>query len=444
MELHNKSNSTMIRRLRKKFVLTAMGALLIMLILLVGVINITYLAHVTSSADMMLQILLDNSGVFPVQEFIPEPDENREESDDSAAPGPEPAPSLVPDFERVYQVEAPFETRYFSALVHDDMADIVDAEHIAAITETQIRQLSVQVVTGGRDRGYLNTYKFGTVRHEDGTVLVVFIDCSSRFSSSIELIKISLIIGAFAVVLMFVIVYLLSGLAVAPVVESLAKQKRFISDAGHELKTPLTVISANVDVLEMDGDKNEWTQSIRNQVRRMTDLVNNMLTLSRMEEGADDVIMSDVDLSQCMEESVSTYCTVAMAKGRALVTDIDTGIHMTGDRKSLAQLSSILLDNAMKYGSAGSDIDVRLFRDDKAAVYEVRNECDELPEGDFDRLFDRFYRADSSRSREKGGYGIGLSVAKAICENHGGTITAQRESDGRICFAARFPVTHSL
>lgn len=479
MNLLRNQQPTMIRRLRRKFVMTAMGALLIVLILLLGFINLLYLWEVNSNAGMMLTILLDNNGVFPVEEFMPAPPESdaatsegdlRQEGNPAAdeetwqrgdAAGAEDdtwqegdpvtrdaawewRPGPFANYEDVYRVEAPFETRYFSALVHDGTADTVDAEHIAAITEEQANSYAVQVVSEGRSAGYLASYKFGTVTHDDGTVLVVFVDCSSRFSAAIQLMQISLLIGGMAVILMFVIVYILSGIAVAPAAESIHKQRTFISDAGHELKTPLSVISANVDVLEMDGDRNEWTQSIRNQVRRMTDLVNNMLTLSRMEEGGARQFYSDVDLSQCMEESTRTFRVVAMARERQYEVDLSPDIHLTGDRKSLMQLSAILLDNAMKYSNAGGTIRVRLYRDDKRIHYDVRNTCDEMPEGDLDRLFDRFYRADSSRSRERGGYGIGLSVAKAICENHGGTITAQREEGNSICFAVSLPPGHKI
>lgn len=428
--MFTRNHSMMIRRLRRKFVMTAMGALLIMLILLLGFINVFYLVEMDTNASGIIQMLLDNGGVFPIEDFLPPPQDNEVA----------PPRSFLPSFENAYRVEVPFETRYFSVLVWEDHADSVDVEHIAAITAEQAAQYGMQVVSEDRTKGYYGAYKFGTQMHDDGSVLVVFIDCSSRFSSSVQLLEITMIIGGVALVLMFVIVYLLSGLAVAPAAQSLEKQKRFISDAGHELKTPLSVISANVDVLEIDGKQNEWTRSIRNQVRRMTDLVNNMLTLSRLEEGGAQNYYEDVDLSQCMQESAQTYTVVAVARERQYDIEIQPDIHMTGDRKSLAQLSSILLDNAMKYSSAGGTIRVQLFCVDRQIRYEVRNTCDELPAGDLDRLFDRFYREDTSRSRESGGYGIGLSVAKAICESHGGSITASREDDQVICFAARFPV----
>lgn len=432
--------NTMIRGLRKKFVMTAMGSLLIILVLLIGTINIGYLIQLDRGAGAMLEMLLDNGGMFPPFD-TPEPIGVTDAMD---APNPiendENPPDPPIDWRSAYQAEAPFETRFFSVLVTDGEAQSIDVDHIAAITEELAQRYALRAAEDSRDQGYYSSYKFGKKVNDDGSILVVIVDCSSRFSSLMWLARISLAIGVAALVLMFITVYLLSGLAVRPAAESMEKQKRFISDAGHELKTPLAVISANVDVLEMDGASNEWTKSIRNQVRRMTELVGNMLALSRMEEGNADALFADVDLSQVMRESVVTYRSVAQTKGRRFDTDIASGIHMQGDRRSLAQLSSILLDNAMKYSSEGSIVSVRLSKDDKGILYTVSNRCDEMPEGDLGRLFDRFYRADSSRARESGGYGIGLSVAKAICENHGGTITATAEEGNIIRFAARLPV----
>ena len=238
---------------------------------------------------------------------------------------------------------------------------------------------------------------------------------------------------------MLILVYMLSGLAASPVFESLEKQKKFISDAGHELKTPLTIISANVDVLEMTGVRNEWTGSIRGQVRRMTELVNNLLTLSRMEEDSVQEVFTDVDLSRCVQEAAQNYVPVAAAKNRTYTTDIQDGIFITGDRKSLLQLCSLLLDNAMKYSNEGGNVRLSLQKNKNKILLEVINTCDELPEGNLDRLFDRFYRADSSRSRESGGFGIGLSAARAICRRHGGNIHAIKEGDHSIRFRAQLP-----
>ena len=261
---------------------------------------------------------------------------------------------------------------------------------------------------------------------------------SASIINAYKLLGQSLLIGALALIAMFILVYIFSGQAVAPVVESLDKQKRFITDAGHELKTPLAVISANVDVLELESGKSEWTSSIKNQTKRMNDLVKNLLTLSRMDEEVINVVYTDTDISNVIKETASSFEAIATSKGKNYRMDIEEGIHITGDKNALTQLTSLLIDNAMKYSSEKGIINVSLSKN-KNIVFEVSNTCDFIPEGNLDRLFDRFYRADSSRSRDTGGYGIGLSVARAIASSHGGTIEAKRDGDKVIRFIVTLP-----
>lgn len=459
MTVFVRHKSQMIRKLRRKFVATAMSALLILLILLLGFINIFYLVEIDRNANGLLQMLLDNRGTFPVDErmpaFAPEESEQAENTEDTEvlatteaeaqtwdSDGVPPGPPM--NFESMYREEAPFETRYFVVFLDDGSIAYGDLSHIAAVTQDQANGYALAVTDKGMERGYYGAYKYGVTTLEDGLTMIVFIDCSSRLSSAMQLFEITLIFGGISLVIMFVLVYLLSGIAVSSAAESMDKQKRFISDAGHELKTPLSVISATVDVLEMDSGRNEWTGAIRNQVRRMTDLVNNMLALSRLEESSSRELFSQVDLSQCVQESVETYRLVAAAKDRRFDARIAPNIQMRGESKSLSQLFSILLDNAMKYSNEGGSIRICLTKDEKAILFDVTNTCDVIPEENLERLFDRFYRADSSRSRESGGYGIGLSVAKAICENHGGTIAAQRTGAQEISFVVRFPLARVL
>ena len=238
---------------------------------------------------------------------------------------------------------------------------------------------------------------------------------------------------------MFILVYIFSSQAVAPVVESLEKQKRFITDAGHELKTPLAVISANVDVLEIESGKSEWTTSIKNQVSRMNGLVKNLLTLSRMDEERMHVVFSDFDMSKTVKDTAISFEALATSKGKKYQMDIEDDIHITGDKNAINQLASLLLDNAMKYSSENGSIHVLLNKGNKYITFEVSNTCDSIPSGNLDRLFDRFYRADSSRARETGGYGIGLSVARAIANSHGGSIEALRDGDKIIRFVVTIP-----
>ncbi len=426
----------MIRKLRKKFVLTAMAALLIILILILGFINLLNYHQIESRTDGIVQTLLAGGGRFPQEQFVKQ--------------GP------PQDLERTHRMEAPFETRYFTVTLAQDGTILnTDVGHVAAVSKEDADTYAAAIVSQGKTKGSLGTYRYGTGKTQDGATLVVFVDRSSRLAQAFSLLRNTVYIGAAALLSMLILVYMLSGLAASPVIESLEKQKKFISDAGHELKTPLTIISANVDVLEMTGVRNEWTGSIRGQVRRMTELVNNLLTLSRMEEDSVQEVFTDVDLSRCVQEAAQNYVPVAAAKNRTYTTDIQDGIFITGDRKSLLQLCSLLLDNAMKYSNEGGNVRLSLQKSKNKILLEVintcdelpegnldrlfDNTCDELPEGNLDRLFDRFYRADSSRSRESGGFGIGLSAARAICRRHGGNIHAIKEGDHSIRFRAQLP-----
>lgn len=426
-----RQEAPMIRKLRRKFVLTAIGSLLIILVLLLGFINAGNYIQVERRAGTMLAILLDHDGTFPQERPAETASKTEARRDPIGPPG---------NFEWNHQVEAPFETRYFSVVIADDgTAAETNVEHIAAVTSAQADSYAAEVVSGGQTRGHLGPYLYGTKTMGDGATLAVFVDRSSGLAAAADLMRSTLLIGAAALALMFLLVWLLSGMAVRPVVESLEKQKQFISDAGHELKTPLSIISANVDVLEMDGEKNDWTTSIRHQIRRMTDLVNNMLTLSRMEEDLVRQTSTEVNLSQLVRESAEPYHAAARAGNRSYDVDIREGLWMNGDRRSLTELCGLLLDNAMKYSNEGGSVHLSLTAEHRRILLEVANTCDVIPEGNLDRLFERFYRADASRSRSGGGFGIGLSAAKAICECHHGSIRAVRDGDHIIRFQASLP-----
>ncbi len=474
----------MVKQLRRKFVLTAMLSLLLILMAILGVINVVNYIQIQQSADETLQILADNDGFFPSMNREmndegepPEPadgDQNPEGGDgsgtnpDSNAENSNPAESDAgnpadssdknnpPDGRRPdggfgnkaeynRSLEMPYRSRYFWVKLSEngDVSEI-NTGHIAAISSSDASSIAKSLYENKeKTKGYYdNHYRYLIHHTDDGGYMILFIDCSNEFYNANKLLFMTLLIGAVSLVGMFILVFLFSGQAVAPVVESLEKQKRFITDAGHELKTPLAVISANVDVLELESGKSEWTTSIRGQIKRMNGLVKNMLTLSRMEEENIHVVFSDIDMSKAIIENAATFSAVADSRNLKYNVDVAEDIHITGDKNSINQLSTLLIDNAMKYSSENGSVNVILALDGKGkkAIFEVSNTCDSIPEGNLDRLFDRFYRADSSRSRDTGGYGIGLSVARAIATSHGGEIEAKRDGDHTIRFVVTIPV----
>lgn len=433
-----KKPRTMEQRLRSRFIRTAMLSLFIILMLILGFLNILNFVQIEKRADSTLTMLRDNGGHFP----------ERDESG-SKKPGDGPSPKqntslfslLISDFSSSREIEAPFETRYFCVTLDAD-GELVssDLANVAAVTEDVAVEYAQDAYSSSRTSGFVGGYRYLLTENDDGTTQILFVDCGSDLAQANALLRISLLIGVAALILMYFLVRIFAGAATAPVVESLEKQKRFISDAGHELKTPLTIISANVDVLEMTGTKNEWTGSIKNQVKRMTSLITNMLTLTRMEEEASRELYQDINFSETVKEAVKGYEAVAASMGKHFTWDIQDNVHIFGEPRSMEQLCGLLLDNAMKYSAPEGSIHLSLTADRKIR-FEVANTCESgtLPEGNLDRLFDRFYRADKSRS-SNGSFGIGLSAARAICQGHGGSIGAARDGDSIIRFTAVLPL----
>ena len=442
----------MVNKLRKKFVITAMLSLLVILITMIAVINVVNIYQIKKDADSLLLTLTTNDGFFPgMRDDIKRPpsdtaiDGTQEPKFDKNTqnPGFNPAfdPSSFDKLKDMHSMEMPYQSRYFW-VKFDESGTVTETNtmHVAAITEETATEYANDIYASSKNKGYSHSYRYMKGELSDGGSIIVFLDISTSTINAHKLLGQSLLIGTFTLIAMFILVFLFSGQAVAPVVESLEKQKRFITDAGHELKTPLAVISANVDVLELESGKSEWTSSIKNQVNRMNSLVKNLLTLSRMDEERMRVVYSDFDMSSTIKDTADSFEAIAEAKNKIYKTFIEDGIHIIGDKNSISQLTSILLDNAMKYSSENGVINVILSKD-KNIVLEISNTSDCIPTGNLDRLFDRFYRADSSRSRETGGYGIGLSVAKAIAISHGGTIEALRQGDKTIRFVVTIPKT---
>ncbi len=425
----------MVNKLRKKFVVTAMLSLLVILVAMIAVINIINVTRMISQTDDLLHMLSENDGYFPQMKGPGNPQNASFKKDSPERKDPFQYGRLT----NIRSAEMPYQTRYFFVRLSDTgEVTETDLHHIATVTEEDAGEYALTVASINKDKGFYHTYRYNLTSKEDGTKLIIFADLSTGILNAFALLGQSLLVGLGTLFAMFLLVFLFSGRAVAPVVESLEKQKRFITDAGHELKTPLAVISANIDVLEIESGKNEWTASIRNQIKRMNGLVKNLLTLSRMDEDFMHVVFSEIDISSVVEEAAVSFEALAETKNKNYQMNIESGIHITGDKNAINQLTSLLLDNAMKYSSENGSISIVLSRG-KNIVLEVSNTCDQVPSGNLDKLFDRFYRADSSRSRESGGYGIGLSVARAIAVSHGGSIEAIRDGDKLIRFVVTLP-----
>lgn len=407
----------MFKKLRLRFITSAMISVAAVLVIIIGAINILDYRNIVQDADRMLEMLADNGGTFP--DLVP-----KNTADDGRSDGTTPgkAPGMTAD--------TPFENRYFTVRIDTSGTILsVDVSNIAAIDSTQAKELAKEVNSGSRDHGFSGYYRY-IRRSDDSGTIVIFLDCNRSLANARSFLVISLVVSlvGFAAVLLLVI--LLSRRALRPVQESYEKQKRFITDAGHELKTPLTVIDADISVLEMDTGKNEWIDDVRAQTKRLAKLTNDLVYLSKMDEENRRLSRIDFPLSDIVTEEAQSFRSRALVEKKSFDSQIEPMINFNGDERAIRQLISILLDNALKYSDEGGSIKITLKRSGKYVALSVFNTTGEIRSEDLGHLFDRFYRTDRSRNSGTGGYGLGLSIAQAVVSAHKGKISAE-SSDGR-------------
>lgn len=396
----------MIKKLRQKLIIVAMSSVIVVLVAIMGIINVVSYQNISHGADELLSVLAANGGAFP------KPDKPHDKD--------KKPPRMSP--------EAPYETRYFTALLDSEGAIIAtNTGFIAAITTEEAADYAKKAFSGGKNSGFDGNYKYSAVPY-NGETLIVFLDCSRDLATFRSFLATSALVSFVGIAAVFLLVLIFSKAAVKPIAQSYEKQKRFITDAGHEIKTPLTIIGANTEVLELEGGENEWTRSIKGQVGRLTALTADLIALSRMDEENSPLQMTDFSLSDAVMETMEGFAALAKSRGKALTLQVESGISYHGNESAIRQLVSILGDNALKYASDA--ITISLQRQHKNSRLCFYNAVEEIKCGNLDVLFERFYRRDSSRNSETGGHGIGLSVAKAIATAHKGRITAE-SPDGR-------------
>ncbi|MBR3461649.1 MAG: HAMP domain-containing histidine kinase [Clostridiales bacterium] len=409
----------MISRLRRKFIIISMLSVTAVLAVLIGSINIFNFRNVTREADNIIDMLVEGGGVFP--EMLP--------------PWPD-APFTDPFGGRrdMISPELRFEARYFTIRISYDGSRIAtNTGMIAAVDASEAWELAEKVFEQGKLEGFEGDYRFRIADLGD-SMLIVFYDCGRSLNNARSFLWISIFISLIGLLIVFALIAISSKAVVKPAAEAYEKQKRFITDAGHELKTPLAVINADCDVLEMENAGNEWIADIRKQTERLTGLTGRLIYLAKTEEGSKQkMTMIDFPLSDCISEEVESFKGLARASGKTITSEIADGLSYNGDQRAIEELVSILMDNAVKYSPEGGNIEVSLHKQGSKIIFRVYNDTKEpVPADVIKHMFDRFYRADSSRNSETGGYGIGLSIAKGITGSHGGKINAASKDKGII------------
>ncbi|ROR28472.1 histidine kinase [Mobilisporobacter senegalensis] len=405
----------MIKKLQRKFIMITMGSLALVIAILLGSINAINLYQMEKKINGAMDLLIENQGRFPQFER-------------KKPPQMEPRSGFKMD------EETPFETRYFVVEVNEDgTIRTIDTSHIAAVSSEDAKEYGNKVIESGKKKGYKGIYKYAVGEQSYGSI-IIFVNCKNQIQTAMLFLITSVIVALINYLLVFILVYIFSKKAIKPVIESMEKQKQFITDAGHEIKTPLAIISANTDVLELTSGENEWITSIRNQTNRLDKLVKNLLILSKMDEANVNMEMKTFKLSQMVQEAADSFEAIAETQNKKYIMDIQPGIDFYGDESSIHQLVSTLLDNAMKYSDEEGTIRISLTSSKKRIQLEVYNTTEIIEKENLNKLFDRFYRADFSRSRETGGYGIGLSIVDSIVKIHHGKITVKSTDEKSISF----------
>lgn len=298
-----------------------------------------------------------------------------------------------------------------------------------------LQKLVTDAVNESSTSGYVGTYRYLKVNNDAGN-LVLLLNTQRDLDSFHAFMRNSIIVSSIVILSVFILLVLISKKVIAPIQQSYQKQKQFITDASHELKTPLAIIRSNTDVLELENGDSKWTKNIQNQVDRLTSLVNSLVVFSRMEE-KDTAEKVRFNLSESLHARIDDFEELASFQKKHIIADIDNNIYYRGEQQAIVQLMDILLENAIKYATKETNINVTLKKNKKYAMMKISNQAN-VKKGDLRKVFDRFYRLDESRNSTVKGYGIGLSMAKLIAEKHKEVIKAYAPEDGIFKIEVRF------
>lgn len=402
------------KKLRKKFIYFSVGIIFFVLLSVSSFINISNLFTIRERSDILLNILAENDGEF--SKTIDKSDieilKNR----------------LTP--------KITLSNRFFAVKTDIEQNVItVNTVDLYLTSSKDAVEYAKKALKTGKTTGYIDRFKY-KIKKTDYGLLIVFIDLSSDFDNFYYTLKNSFLISFVVLILVFVISFLLSKKVVSPMVKAYEKQKSFITDASHELKTPLAIINTNTDVIEMENGESKWTLSIHKQVERLNELVKNLISLAKLEE--EEIQKTNFSLSDIIYEISNDYEEVCKNINRELKLNIEKNIQINADEKLIRKLITILIENAVKYSKENTQIKLNLEKQNKKIIFIIENEADNLKIKKYDELFERFYRADFSRNRKTGGYGIGLSIAQSIAIKHKTKIQAESLDGKTIKFSIKF------
>ncbi len=419
----------MIRQLKRRVVIAAMISVTVVLIFIIGAINILNYQSITRDLDDVLTSIHNNNGQIP------------EEKDNDTTGQYRPIEGFPAS------VEQPYRDRYLSMICESDGSFVITNNPLNMHPE-KAYELGGKLVHKDNSSGSYISYGYyryyvGTGQRENGDVYkrVTLIDSSITMGNYYTFFALSIAVSVVSLLIIFVMMMIFATKIIAPIAESYEKQKRFITDAGHDIKTPITIIDADREILEMDIGDNEWLEDIKKQTKRLTKLTNDLIYLSRMEEGTDIKELSSFSISDVCLEEADSFSAVAKTKDLEIKHNIEKSIDINGSEGDVRKLLAILFDNAVKYAKPGSEITIETKKQGRMAVVTISNVAENLTEEQSKKMFDRFYRTDNARGSE-GGFGIGLAMAQAITLSHNGKISAELSEDHVLSISASFPIQY--
>ena len=407
----------MIKTIRKKFIIFAMAAVTILLVLLMLTINGFTWISFEHQSDEVLNELASTDGMF--MKLMP--------------PNSKPPNGILP------QIDMMRSARYFIAKADlDGNVIFFDLDQIFYVYEEDAVDYAKTAITRNSPTGRIDRYKYKITKNSTYQT-IYFLDLTRELLTmrTIFIVSVSIAVCSWLIVLLFVV--LLSGKFIHPIINNLERQKQFITNAGHELKTPLAIIQSNNDAMTLIHGENKYNRNIKEQVTRLSSLTANLLMQAKLDEEVE-LKKEPLSISELTESVLPPYRDSAETAGLSFMISITPDLQMNTNREAFTQLLNILMDNALKYTAAGGSINFTLFKESGHVYIVEENSCDAEMDTDPEKLFERFYRTDSARTQtdRKSGYGIGLSAARSICEALGGKLTADYPSQGRIRFTARF------
>ena len=403
----------MIDKLRRRMICICCSAVLVAFALIFTVICVLGYRQLDSNMDIMTDRISEGNGVFrPLDEDEHKPEKGHKQ-----------------DF---ITEETPYSTRFFTVWFSKD-GEFLEAnmKSVSSVSEQEAREYAQTVLDRGDARGWEDNFRYKVFHAKRGTGIVFVEGSMNRATTQMLLLTAAGVLLGCAMLISLVIV-LVSKRVVRPIAESYEKQKQFVTDASHELKTPLTLVLTNLDIVEAELGHSEWLDDIRSEGRRMSSLVAQLIALSRMDEGVPRMEAAEFSFSDVCSDAVSEFSPLVESKGLKMSACIQLDLSVRGDEGAIRRLVAILLDNAVKYCDPGGDITFWA-SGKRQTELRVENTCAGVDNIQLSRLFDRFYREDKARTAGNS-FGIGLSLAKSIAENHRGEIKAYKAGPNRIGF----------